>query len=90
MEPSLLLEKEVRINLYRSCQSHWFKDLFTESAVQTRMLSSTSETPSLGNMMSKSHPETSYPGSRVQNSNLSYSSGESNKYKIDGNGKWIN
>ncbi|XP_070509703.1 cell adhesion molecule Dscam1 isoform X3 [Chironomus tepperi] len=56
-----------------------------KSAVQTRMLSSTSETPSLGNMMSKSHPETSYPGSRVQNSNLSYSSGESNKYKIDGN-----
>lgn len=54
------------------------------------MLSSTSETPSLGNMMTKNHPETSYPGSRVQNSNLSYSSGESNKYKIDGNGNSIN
>lgn len=39
--------------------------------------------------MSKSNAEAgSYPGSRVQNNNLSFSSVESNKYKIDGNGKW--
>lgn len=61
--------------------------IFLESTAQNRMLSSTSETPSIANIMSKNHhPETSYPGSRVQNSNLSFSSVESNKYKIDGNG----
>lgn len=67
---------------------------FTETAAQSRILaSSTSETPSIANIMSKNHAEVggggggNYPGSRVQNNNLSFSSVESNKYKIDGNGK---
>lgn len=61
----------------------------TESETQSRILaSSTSETPSIANIMSKSNAEAgNYPGSRVQNNNLSFSSVESNKYKIDGNGK---
>lgn len=61
----------------------------TETATQSHILaSSTSETPSIANIMSKNNTDASnYPGSRVQNNNLSFSSVESNKYKIDGNGK---
>jgi hypothetical protein len=38
-------------------------------------------------MMNKSGGEHSYPAVRVQNNNLSFSSADSNKYKIEGNGE---
>lgn len=41
--------------------------------------------------MNKNHNEPNYPHSRAQNNNLSFSSVDSNKYKIEGNGKsfWL-
>lgn len=59
----------------------------TESSSQGRILApSQSETPSIANIMSKGNSEPNYPGVRVQNNNLSFSSVDSNKYKAEGNG----
>lgn len=59
----------------------------TESSSQSRILApSQSETPSIANIMSKGGSEPNYPGVRVQNNNLSFSSVDSNKYKAEGNG----
>lgn len=58
----------------------------TESSSQGRILApSQSETPSIANIMSKGSSEPNYPV-RVQNNNMSFSSGDSNKYKAEGNG----
>lgn len=60
----------------------------TESSSPGRILApSQSETPSIANIMSKGNSEPNYPGVRVQNNNLSFSSVDSNKYKAEGNGK---
>lgn len=37
--------------------------------------------------MSKNNAEPNYPAVRVQNNNLSFSSVDSNKYKVEGNGE---
>lgn len=59
-----------------------------ETSAQSRILaSSQSETPSIANIMSKNNAEPNYPAVRVQNNNLSFSSVDSNKYKVEGNGK---
>lgn len=66
---------------YFSCPS-------TENAAPSRILAtSTSETPTIANIMGKNNSEPNYPAVRVQNSNLSFSSVDSNKYKIEGNGE---
>lgn len=46
-----------------------------------------SETPSIANMVSKQQNEPTYPAVRVQNNNLSFSSVDSAKFKMEGNGK---
>lgn len=59
-----------------------------ELSSQNRILaSSQSETPSIANIMSKSNVQPNYPAVRVQNNNLSFSSVDSNKYKMEGNGR---
>ncbi len=45
-----------------------------------------SETPSIANIMSKQNAEPNYPAVRVQNNNLSFSSVDSTKFKMEGNG----
>lgn len=66
-------------------------NLFSETISQNRILaSSMSETPSIANIMSKQNSEPNYPAVRVQNNNLSFSSVDSVKFKMEGNGKnWI-
>lgn len=46
-----------------------------------------SETPSIANIMSKQNSEPNYPAVRVQNNNLSFSSVDSVKFKMEGNGE---
>lgn len=72
--------------------SNWFLPpgvpLISETINQNRILaSSMSETPSIANIMSKQNAEPNYPAVRVQNNNLSFSSVDSVKFKMEGNGK---
>lgn len=60
----------------------------SESSQNRILASSQSETPSIANIiMSKNNAEPNYPSVRVPNSNLSFSSVDSNKYKVEGNGE---
>lgn len=72
----------------------WFRlrtFYLVESSSRNRILtSSQSETPSIANIMSKSNVQpNSLPAVRTpHNNNLSFSSVDSNKYKMEGNGTY--